>query len=157
MGRRGPPPKPTVLKIISGNPGKRPLNLAEPELPAAPLDPPAYLKGNALFEWHRLAPDLVKAGILTVADVSAFAAYCEAYGTWRQYEGQCEEVGPMQAVMMGFRNAADRAVERMVKIGARFGLDASSRTNVKAIPPTKQRDTDKQRFFGGIRGGKKAQ
>jgi hypothetical protein len=31
MGRRGPPPQPTKLRLLSGNPGKRPLPRAEPQ------------------------------------------------------------------------------------------------------------------------------
>ena len=30
MGRRGPPPEPTPLKLWKGNPGKRPVNTREP-------------------------------------------------------------------------------------------------------------------------------
>ncbi len=30
MGQRGPAPKPTALRILEGNPGKRPLNASEP-------------------------------------------------------------------------------------------------------------------------------
>ena len=30
MGRHGPAPEPTALKLVHGNPGKRPINKAEP-------------------------------------------------------------------------------------------------------------------------------
>lgn len=92
-----------------------------------------------------------------MGDISVFAAYCEAFGTWRQYEGQCEEVGPQMAVQMGYRNAADRAVERMAKLGARFGLDLASRAAIKipGVAPEKE-NSSKERFFGGVVPGGKA-
>ena len=31
MGRRGPTPEPTVLRMLRGNPGRRPLNDSEPQ------------------------------------------------------------------------------------------------------------------------------
>jgi hypothetical protein len=33
MGLRGPAPEPTALKLLRGNPGKRPLNTLEPKPP----------------------------------------------------------------------------------------------------------------------------
>ena len=40
MAQRGRKPKPTALKVLEGNPGKRPLNLYEPtpegDLPECP-------------------------------------------------------------------------------------------------------------------------
>lgn len=40
MAIRGKKPKPTNLKILEGNPGKRPLNLNEPKpIPIAPECP----------------------------------------------------------------------------------------------------------------------
>lgn len=145
MGRRGPPPKPTPFKVLSGS---RRINKDEPKLPPADVECPDYLKGNARFEWERLAPGLVKAGLLTIADVTSFAAYCEAFGTWRQYEGLCEEMGPAMGVQAGYRNAADRAAERMLKAGALFGLNASTRSSMKVPAPKEKPDEKKERFFG---------
>ena len=48
---RGPPPKPTYLRILEGNPSKRPLNRNEPQPPPVEtLDPPDYLGGHAATE-----------------------------------------------------------------------------------------------------------
>lgn len=78
MGARGPNSKPTSLKVLQGNPGKRPLNKNEPkptEFRETP-NPPTYFDIVAKKEWTRLAPDLIRLGLLTVADVSLFEAYC---------------------------------------------------------------------------------
>ncbi|MED1792897.1 phage terminase small subunit P27 family [Brevibacillus nitrificans] len=82
MGARGPRPEPTNLKVLKGNPGKRPLNESEPK-PKAPNglpDPPPYLDSVAKKEWKRLAPELIRLGLLTIADLTAFETYCLAYG-----------------------------------------------------------------------------
>lgn len=82
MGRRGPPPKPTALKVLEGNPGKQKLNDSEPTPPAldAVPKPPARLLKEAKTEWKRLAPTLVGLGLLTEADIPAFTELCQNYG-----------------------------------------------------------------------------
>ena len=77
---RGRRPKPTALKKLQGNPGRRPLNTAEPKPPRARAVPPCppYLEGEARREWHRMAPMLSASGMMSLADATALAAYCQA-------------------------------------------------------------------------------
>ena len=79
MGKRGPAPKPTALKVLQGNPGKRPLNDKEPEYEKSDelLKPPPYLSTHAKKEWKRIAPMLLNNGLLTNVDISALGAYCQ--------------------------------------------------------------------------------
>lgn len=83
---RGRRPKPTALKKLEGNPGKRPLNELEPVPPVASLRCPNYLLPEARKEWRRLAPILMNLGLLTAADAVPFAGYCQAYARWREAE-----------------------------------------------------------------------
>ena len=53
---RGPKPQPTKLKILRGIPGKRRLPENEPILPPVLPEPPEFVQGAALQEWHRIAP-----------------------------------------------------------------------------------------------------
>ena len=78
---RGPPPKPTALKLIQGNPGKRPLNEKEPKPAAAIPEPPESVRSDeiAFAEWNLMAPVLSRLGILTEIDGSALAQYCRAF------------------------------------------------------------------------------
>jgi phage terminase small subunit len=73
---RGRKPTPTRLKVLTGNPGKRPLNAAEhhPE-PAVP-DCPPELGPVARREWDRLVSELAPLRLLTHLDRAALAAYC---------------------------------------------------------------------------------
>jgi Phage terminase, small subunit len=73
-GRR---PKPTALKILQGNPGKRRLNEDEPQPPAGPVECPAQLKGPVVEVWQELSAIALAMGTLTAADVAPFATLCE--------------------------------------------------------------------------------
>jgi phage terminase small subunit len=76
----GPSPIPPKIVALRGNPGKRKLRSAvEPPMPPQPPEPPGCLTGYALDEWHRLAPELHRLGLLTSLDVMPLAAYCEAH------------------------------------------------------------------------------
>jgi phage terminase small subunit len=49
---------PTALKVVMGNPGKRPLNQLEPKPRLAIPSCPAHLHATAKAEWKRLARQL---------------------------------------------------------------------------------------------------
>jgi P27 family predicted phage terminase small subunit len=70
-------PKPTNLKIIEGNRGKRPLPENEPKpVPKAPKCP-SDIDPGAKRVWKRLAPMLERIGLLTEADGDVFACLCQ--------------------------------------------------------------------------------
>lgn len=86
MGRRGPPPEPTRLKVLKGNPGKRPVNPREPEpRPDVPRCP-QWLGPEAKAVWKRLVPELKHMRVLSYVDGDALAAYCQTYARWRAAE-----------------------------------------------------------------------
>ncbi len=80
----GPPPTPLHLRLLKGNPGKRPIR-PEPEPPRAEAcpEPPPFVIGYAADEWHRIAPELYALKLLTVVDLMPLAAYVVAYARWR--------------------------------------------------------------------------
>ena len=47
MATRGRKPKPTALKLLEGNPGKRPLNEHEPIPPTGKIRCPSWLEEEA--------------------------------------------------------------------------------------------------------------
>jgi phage terminase small subunit len=81
---RGRRPKPTRLKVLTGNPGKRPLNDSEPGPEVAIPDCPGELGENARREWSRLVGELAALKLLTNFDRAALAAYCGAYALWAE-------------------------------------------------------------------------
>jgi P27 family predicted phage terminase small subunit len=89
------PPVPFPLKVLRGNPGKRPMKREpQPEIAADVPEPPAFITGYAADEWWKTAPELHRLGLLTRIDVPALAAYCHAFGQWRM---AAEALAMMQA------------------------------------------------------------
>jgi len=76
----GPAPKPTALKLLAGNPGKRTLNQNEPQperiIPAMPRGMP---KPAQRF-WKTYADRLDRLGLLTEVDDPAFTLMAIHYG-----------------------------------------------------------------------------
>ena len=80
-GSRGPLPKPTALKLLEGNAGKRALDLSAGvnpriEVPTAPR----HLCPAGKKEWSRITPLLADLGLISGLDLAALALYCNAYG-----------------------------------------------------------------------------
>ena len=88
MAMAGRKPKPTALKVLEGDRGKgrRSLNEHEPVPPRGGVKCPSWLLPEAKKEWKRLAASLEAMGVLTMADLTAFAGYCQAYARWREAE-----------------------------------------------------------------------
>jgi P27 family predicted phage terminase small subunit len=78
----GRKPVPTNLKILKGNPGKRPLNKNEPKPELGAPGCPTWLSIEAKAEWRRIVPKLDKLGLLTKVDRAALAVYCEMWATF---------------------------------------------------------------------------
>ena len=78
MGR---PRKPTVLKILEGNPGRRPLNKSEPQYEAK-VAKPDDLTGMASFWWDRVVPELVRLGLAQSVDLPSLVLLANDYAGW---------------------------------------------------------------------------
>lgn len=66
----GRKPKPTALKKLEGNPGKRKLNTKEPVPEKGMPDCPKWLLPEAKEEWKRLCQKLSEMGVLTEIDMA---------------------------------------------------------------------------------------
>lgn len=137
---RGRKPKPTVLKALAGNPGKRAVNRSEPSVPEGVPDCPSFLDDEAKAEWFRVASILNQMGLLTRADRSALAAYCTCYSRWVAAEKEVRKYGPIvlspkQKIPQKspYLCVADQAMESMRKFMVEFGLTPSSRSRIKVM------------------------
>ena len=91
---RGRKPKPTALKKLAGNPGKRKLNDAEPDFTEiTDVEPPAWLPDLAVEMWQTVMPELLAAKVLTVPDLHNVEAFCTAYAMWRDAEDHVKQLG----------------------------------------------------------------
>ena len=135
---RGRKPKPTALKLLDGNPGKRPLNEREPLMLQGLPEPPEWLDAEARAEWDRIVPELAEMGLLSRADRPALAAYCTAWSRWVEAEAMVKKLGtivkspekgfPMKSPYLSI---ADQSLETMRKLMVEFGLTPSSRSRIK--------------------------
>lgn len=76
-------PKPTAIKLLEGNPGKRPLNDSEPQPKRHAPECPEWLDSVARGIWEDLAPRLERLGLLTEIDGPMFAAFCQSCAIWQ--------------------------------------------------------------------------
>lgn len=145
MAKPGPPPKPTSLKLIAGNPGKKALPKGEPkpkvEMPAMPK----HLSTEARVEWERLGPVLMRLKLLTRLDRAAFAAYCQAWARHVEAEGELAKASALAFTHNGYpivnpwQTISKQAVEQMSKFLGEFGLTPAARTRINAPhPPTEE-------------------
>jgi P27 family predicted phage terminase small subunit len=109
----GRPPKPTALKELQGNPGKRRLNRDEPHFGVEGLTCPRWLNAEARREWRRAARLLREQRVVTAADRGALAAYCLSYARWQQAEAALEP----REICETIRDEAGNEVERRYMTG----------------------------------------
>jgi P27 family predicted phage terminase small subunit len=142
---RGRRPKPTRLKLLTGNPGKRALNANEPKPEAAIPECPVELGPVARREWERMATQLAALRILTHLDRAALAAYCGAYAMWAEATDSIQKYGTMVKSPTGYPvqspyvSIANRQAEIMMRIASEFGFTPASRSRISA-PPRDEHD-----------------
>jgi P27 family predicted phage terminase small subunit len=140
---RGRRPTPTRIKVLTGNPGKRPLNPHEPRPePALPTCPP-QLSPLARQEWERLSAELATLNLVTHLDRGALAAYCGAYALWAEAMEQVQTFGTMVKSPTGYPiqspylAIANRQAEIMLRVASEFGFTPASRSRI-STPATDQ-------------------
>jgi P27 family predicted phage terminase small subunit len=109
-------------------------------MPTVP-EPPEVIQGAALAEWHRITPLLHGAGLLTVIDGSALAAYCQSYATWVEAQEEIRRSGTVirslhnQPMVSPYLKVANVAWQQWTRMLTEFGMSPSSRSRVK-VPET---------------------
>jgi len=163
MGRRGPPPKPTAIRKLQGNPGHRPLNDREPEPRPDTPRCPSWLTDEAKVVWRRMVPELRVMGVLTAADGDALAAYCQTFARWKAAEeflAKHGEVYPLKddqgriRCMQQFPQVSiSRNLLHLLRNYQReFGLTPSARSRI-AVGGGAAEPSEFDRFLAERRGG----
>lgn len=133
---RGRKPVPTSLKLLRGNPGKRPLHPEPRPVPSSTVPPVWLTDRTARVEYERLAPELVRMGLLTVVDVPVLAAWCECFAQWREAQECLEEADASNdGLYLSLAGVVAKRRAELVKLAAEFGFTPSSRSRVHATPP----------------------
>jgi hypothetical protein len=102
MAMRGRPPKPTALKVIEGNLGKRPLNDREPRLEVKEPEIPGHLDEVARTEWKRITPILVQMRVLTEAEQVMLGCLCQTYSTLIDAQAKLKIAGLLYQTPSGY-------------------------------------------------------
>jgi P27 family predicted phage terminase small subunit len=127
--------------MLTGNPGKRPLNQDEPKPELNIPDCPPELSPLARKEWDRLAAELGALRMLTNLDRGALAAYCTAYALWAEANEALQKYGVMIKSPQGFPiqspylSIANRQAEIMMRIASEFGFTPASRSRISTPTP----------------------
>ena len=138
MAARGRKPKPTALKELEGNPGKRPLNKKEPKPKKKAPRCPSWLEKDAKKEWKRMSKKLESLGILTEVDLAAFSGYCQAYARWKEAEEFITQHGSIIRTPNGYLqqvpqvSIAQTNMKILLRFCEQFGLTPSSRSRITA-------------------------
>lgn len=148
MAIEGRKPKPLALHILNGNPSHLDLvkkNAETPKFDSISSECSERLNENAKEEWKRIAPELKRIGILTIADKAAFELYCQLYGECVELENFIKENGMTYTYVKKNKfgeiiseyvtqypqvSQLDRKRNLLIKICAEFGLTPSSRGRI---------------------------
>lgn len=151
----GRKPKPTALKELEGNPGKRELNTKEPKPDATAPSCPEWLSKEAREEWERICPFLEKAGLLTQVDRAALAGYCQSYANWQNAEKHIAAEGSTFETPNGYQqqtpwvSIAQTNKKDVLKFCAEFGMTPSSRSRIVVAQSDDESIDDMEALLGG--------
>jgi P27 family predicted phage terminase small subunit len=143
---RGAKPKPTHLKLLEGNPGRRPLNRKEPVPKGYLSDPPEWMSDSQRAGWN-YAIEHAPNGLLKKLDSSVLVVWVVAEDLHRQATIAVEKFGlitkspkagePMQNPYLPIIN---RQAQIMMKAAAELGFTPSSRSRVEVDAPDGEED-----------------
>jgi P27 family predicted phage terminase small subunit len=151
---QGRKPKPTALKLLEGNPGKRAINRAEPKPRVVLPKPPEHLSDEEKNKWNLTVRELHPLGLVTTIDKDALAMYCVIFMRWVKAEKMVRDKGEIIKTAAGniiqnpYLSIANRALEQLNKLGAEFGMTPSSRSRVKVDAADPERELEWM-LFGG--------
>jgi len=160
--------KPSKLKELEGNPGKRPLNQFEPQPEVFSPSCPSHLTSEAQAEWEQIIPELKTLGLISKIDRAALAAYCQAYGRWVKAEnalkaleekfegamninaggGMCYQTSNGNWVMHPLVSVANKALEQMHKFLVEFGMTPAARSRISVKAGESEDELDKLLSIG---------
>lgn len=154
MAAPGRKPKPTAMKRLAGNPGKRRLDGGEPQPKiVAPRAPRGRLPDAGKRLWRYLVPKLADLGLLTELDTTALEMMCLHYATAVEAETLLREEG---LVTIGAKGGLVKhpAVQILRdnsiafrQYAEQFGLTPSSRSRI-TMPMPEEPDELEALLFG---------
>jgi P27 family predicted phage terminase small subunit len=146
----GPTPTPPHLKLLKGNPGRRPIKAnPEPEVSPEIPSPPEFLSPIAKDEWWRIAGELRRLQLLTPLDVGVFSVYCQSHANWIEAERELAKAAAAdpqtggllvkgshgQLMANPLLRVVSAAAGRMMDAATQLGLTPASRSRISIYEP----------------------
>ena len=154
--------KPSQLKVLQGNPGRRPLNDAEPQPPPEIPAAPEFLHPAALAEWNRLAPLLFGLGLLSQIDRPALSCLCQSWALLLAVSEAIEKT-PLfsasrkdeRARVLQLLRIQRQASDQLRSWASEFGMTPASRTRVSVDKKPLAADNPFTKFGANHPGAKR--
>jgi P27 family predicted phage terminase small subunit len=153
---KGRKPKPTALKLLAGNPGKRPLNQNEPQYESVEDALPTELQSDknqiAAKEWRRIIPLLTASGVATEVDRTLLIAYCSEYQKYIEAEKMLAEHGMFMRTKAGFLGlnpyvkVSRASLDMLIRLSSEFGMTPTARVKLNLEPGDKEDETESKLF-----------
>lgn len=129
---------PTHLKILTGNPGKRPINTTEfvPETNINEVKPPRNLTKNAKKIWQSIL-DQSPPGMIKALDMAEMTRFCVAYDLYMQayetvqVEGMVMKNDKGITIQNPWVAIMNKQAEIMASAGGNLGLSPSARSKLR--------------------------
>lgn len=166
QAQSGRKPTPTHLRLVNGNPGKRPLPLNEVQPVVEIPQTGMHLNPHAKTFAKDIGPELAKYGLISNLDRPMFEMLCQAYGRWKQAELKMQAIAKESKgdglliktpsgypVMSPYLIIANKAMEQLKVLLAEFGMSPSARARVTPssqmplFPDLNQDGDDKPKGF----------
>lgn len=160
---KGRKPKPTHLKRVQGNPGKRALPENEPQPDAGRPNKPKDLGKFGARLWDIAAEDLENMGVLTKADGPALRMMCE---TWERYFEARRIVNAYGSMTYENQSVGGILIKKNPAVGimenaekslrswfSEFGMTPAARSRVERALEDDEADSIEGLFTGESRSG----
>lgn len=133
--------KPTGLKLVEGNRGKRAISKQEPDPEYLnDLAAPSFLSAGAADVWNEIAQNLRNARLLTKLDVPMLAMGCEALARYRRLTSESnltsQNVGSEDSEKDAWMLTTIQSMsfKQAMTVLQQFGMSPAARTKI-AIQP----------------------
>jgi P27 family predicted phage terminase small subunit len=133
---------PTIMRIVTGNASKVPINEHEPTAPPSATDAPEWLDGKALEKWNETAPRLIQAGLLTALDREMWIRYCVTWELWWTNKELVRQRGDLYKTKSGHIQQSPaytqmRALSHdLARMEQQFGMTPAARSQINLHPST---------------------
>jgi len=149
---RGRKPKPTALKLVTGNPGKRAVNKKEPKPRGNLYDPPEWLTETQRKGWE-YEIESAPFGLLKRVDRSTLVAWVVAEDLHRQAAEKLNGGAMLiktpngMPVQSPYLSIINKQASLMIKAASEMGFTPASRSRVE-VDGGEQEEDPADRFFG---------